>query len=283
MFVPFNFKGVRHMTNNTAVVEGIDMRWEEHGDGLPLVLIHGIPTSPALWRHVLPLISGARCLAFEMVGYGESIPQGNGRDISIARQADYVAAWLKHLGIEQAAFAGHDLGGGVVQHMVARYPNLCRGIFLTNAIGYDSWPIPSVKMLRAMALMARQFPDVMVKQIIRSMMIRGHDNMARAREATDIHWQPYKRHGAAEALTRQIQALKVEDTLAVEQQLQNSGVRARIAWGAADQFQKIGYGERFAQDLKAPLYRIENGKHFTPEDHPEIVAREINQLLADVQ
>ncbi|MFC6489332.1 alpha/beta fold hydrolase [Nitratireductor sp. GCM10026969] len=54
-------------------------------------------------------------------------------------------------------------------------------------------------------------------------------------------------------------------------------------WGAADQFQKAEYGERFARDLSAPLRQIEQGRHSTPEDHPEIVAHEINQLLADVQ
>jgi hypothetical protein len=42
-----------------------------------------------LWRHVLPQVRGGRLLAFEMVGYGESIPAGRDRDISVARQADY--------------------------------------------------------------------------------------------------------------------------------------------------------------------------------------------------
>lgn len=60
------------------------------------------------------------------------------------------------------------------------------------------------------------------------------------------------------------------------------GVPARRCWGAADQFQKIGYGERLARDLSAPLRRIEGGKHFTPEDHPDIIATEINALIATV-
>jgi pimeloyl-ACP methyl ester carboxylesterase len=60
-------------------------------------------------------VRGGRCLAFEMVGYGESIPAGRDRDISVARQADYLLAWLNHLDIEQAVLAGHDLGGGVAQ------------------------------------------------------------------------------------------------------------------------------------------------------------------------
>ena len=44
---------------------------------------------------VVPQLEVARCLAFEMVGYGSSIPEGRGRDISVARQAEYLVAWAK--------------------------------------------------------------------------------------------------------------------------------------------------------------------------------------------
>jgi pimeloyl-ACP methyl ester carboxylesterase len=53
------------------------------GEGFPVVLVHGIPTGPALWRHVLPQVRGGSLLAFEMVGYGDSIPAGRDRDISV--------------------------------------------------------------------------------------------------------------------------------------------------------------------------------------------------------
>lgn len=68
-----------------AEVGGIAMRWLEHGEGPVVVLIHGIPTSPALWRQVMLRIDAARCLVWQMVGYGASIPEGRERDISVAR------------------------------------------------------------------------------------------------------------------------------------------------------------------------------------------------------
>ena len=64
------------------------MRWEQQGEGRPAVFIHGIPTSPRLWRHVIPRVSGARSMAWEMVGYGASIEEGAGRDISVVKQAE---------------------------------------------------------------------------------------------------------------------------------------------------------------------------------------------------
>lgn len=270
------------MISHTADINGIPMRWEEQGEGMPLVLIHGIPTSPALWRHMVPRISGARCLAFEMIGYGESIPAGIGRDISVGRQADYLVSWLRELGIERAIFAGHDLGGGVAQIAAVRHPELCAGLFLTNAIGYDSWPIPSVKAMRTMAPITRRLPKSAGKQIVHTLLYRGHDDKAQAPDALNTHWAPYAKDGGTEALVRQMQSLNVQDTLTVADELAHLHVPTRIVWDADDQFQKLAYGERFARDLEAPLYRIEGGKHFTPEDHPDILAQEINQLVTTI-
>jgi pimeloyl-ACP methyl ester carboxylesterase len=117
-----------------ATVRGVPMRWTEVGEGFPVVLVHGIPTSPALWRHVLPQVHGGRCLAFEMVGYGNSIPAGRDRDISVARQADYLLGWLEQLGVERAVLVGHDLGGGVAQIAAVHQPRRCAGLVLADAI-----------------------------------------------------------------------------------------------------------------------------------------------------
>ena len=266
--------------SKTATIEGIRMKWEESGDGLPVVLIHGIPTCPALWRHVTPRIARAHCLAWEMVGYGGSIPEGRDRDISVGQQADYLMSWLDHLGIQQAVLAGHDLGGGVAHIAALRNPARCRGLFLTNAIGYDSWPIPSVKAMRIAGPVVSHLPDPAFKQVFRSFLHRGHDDSARAEEAMQVHWPHYEGHDGAAAFIRQVDSLNVDDTLAVADRLSSLKVPARIAWGADDQFQKIEYGERFARDLSAPLRRIEGGKHFTPEDHPHVIAEEISRLVA---
>jgi pimeloyl-ACP methyl ester carboxylesterase len=270
------------MQSKTASVAGITMRWEEQGEGVPLVLIHGIPTSPALWRHVVPSISGARCLAWEMVGYGASIAEGRERDISVARQAEYLVQWLGQLGIEQAVLAGHDLGGGVAHIAAIGHPALCLGLFLTNSIGYDSWPIPSVNIMRAMGPLVSYLPKAVFKQVFRTFIHRGHDVASRADEAIGAHWPYYEHHDGAAAFVRQVKSLDVQDTLSVADALPRLGIHARIAWGAADQFQKVEYGERFARDLKAPLRRIPGGRHFTPEDHADVIAEELNLLLADV-
>jgi pimeloyl-ACP methyl ester carboxylesterase len=52
-----------------TIVNGAPTRWAHAGEGrVTVVLVHGIPTSPVLWRHVIPRVRGARCLAPEMAG-----------------------------------------------------------------------------------------------------------------------------------------------------------------------------------------------------------------------
>lgn len=60
---------------------------------------------------------------------------------------------------------------------------------------------------------------------------------------------------------------------------QLAGVPARLVWSAAGRFQKVHFGERLAADLDGELVRIEGGKHFVPEDHPDEIARAIAGVL----
>jgi pimeloyl-ACP methyl ester carboxylesterase len=282
--------GTRDMETRSGTVEGISvrridipMRWLERGEGLPLVLIHGMPTSPLLWREVIVRIAGARCLAWEMVGYGASILEGRERDISVSAQADYLVLWLNYLGISRAVLAGHCVGAVVAQVAAIRYPGMCAGLFLTNVSGYDSWPPAFVRRLQALNGAVQRLPNPLFKPLFRAWVRRGHDSSAQAQAALEAHWPHYARNGGAAAFVRQIDALDVRDTLAVADRLPDLNLPARLVWGTGDRSQTIELGERLARALNAPLRRIEGAKHFTPEDHPEVVAEEINRLLEEVR
>lgn len=270
-------------TSRRETVDGVPIRWEERGSGPVVVLVHGIPTSPELWRHVIPRLGGVRVLAFEMVGYGQSIPAGREHPISVADQARYLNRWLDHLAVDRAVLVGHDLGGGVVQIAAVDRPDRCGGLVLTNAIAYDSWPIPSVRALRAIPRVLRATPDPALKLIMGTLLARGHDDRAVAGESFKIHHRPYAQHDGTAALARQVSSLDVTDTLAVADQLPTLDVPARVVWGLADQFQKPRYGERLARDLGASAVGIPGGKHFTPEDHPDAVAADIVGLVHEVE
>lgn len=267
------------MIAKEMVVDGVVNRWLESGEGPPIVLVHGIPTSPRLWRHVVPLLGG-RALCWEMRGYGTSIGEGRDSDIGLAAQAGYLLSWLNALELPQPpVLVGHDLGGGVAQIAAVRSPGSFAGIMLTNAVSYDSWPIPRVKAMTALAPVMSRLPESMIYPSFVQLLHQGHDDRQRALESIAQHWPPYVVGGAAPAMIRQMSALRTSDTMAIAGQLPALGLPAAVVWGDADRFQKIEYGERLAADLGAQFTRIGGGKHFTPEDHPAEVAAAINGLL----
>ena len=70
------------------------MAYVDTGQGDPIVLLHGNPTSSYLWRNVIPhLEKHGRCLAPDLIGMGESgkAPGGSYRFLDEAR---YLDAWL---------------------------------------------------------------------------------------------------------------------------------------------------------------------------------------------
>src|SRR3982750_922822 len=96
-----------------ADVNGIRLYYETHGDGRPLILLHGGLGSGEMFGPVTPALAGA--------GYQVIVPdlQGHGRTADIDRptdvrlMADDIAALIRHLGLEKADVLGASLGGGV--------------------------------------------------------------------------------------------------------------------------------------------------------------------------
>jgi pimeloyl-ACP methyl ester carboxylesterase len=146
------------------------------------VMVHGLPTSPALWRHVMPRIRDSRCLAWELVGYGSSIPQGSRCDLLVARQAGYLLDWLTALRIKRAVLVDHDLGG-VVQIAAAQQPRICAGLVLINSIGYDAWPVPTVKLARRLSVLAERLPRRLFRLAFRRFMRLAHTSRDQATKA----------------------------------------------------------------------------------------------------
>src|SRR5262249_1565199 len=79
------------------------------GDGPPVVLLHGFPTSSFLWRDLLPVVSvGMRVVAPDFLGFGES-DKPEAADLSLVAQAASVRELTAALGIDRFAVVGHGM------------------------------------------------------------------------------------------------------------------------------------------------------------------------------
>jgi pimeloyl-ACP methyl ester carboxylesterase len=113
-------------------VNGLEMYYEIHGTGQPLVLLHGafsaIGTS---FGKILPgLAKHRQIIAFELQGHGRTADID--RPLSIEAMADDVAAALRSLGIEQADLFGYSMGAAVALQTVIRHPDIVRKLVLAS-------------------------------------------------------------------------------------------------------------------------------------------------------
>jgi pimeloyl-ACP methyl ester carboxylesterase len=101
------------------------------GEGSPLLLIHGWGASSRYWLGAFTLLAERHDLiAVDLPGFGES-PPGRG-PTNLATLTATVLELCEALGLDQAAVAGHSLGGGVAMLLAAHRPALVRRLALVS-------------------------------------------------------------------------------------------------------------------------------------------------------
>jgi pimeloyl-ACP methyl ester carboxylesterase len=97
------------------------LHWPAHGPRI--VLIHGFGTANTSWSTVGPLLAraGYATYALDLGGFGLSSKAWEA-SYGHPDQADLVAAWMEHLGLDTAMIVGHSMGGNVAAHLALRHP-----------------------------------------------------------------------------------------------------------------------------------------------------------------
>jgi pimeloyl-ACP methyl ester carboxylesterase len=120
-------------------VNGLNLYYEIHGAGEPLVLLHGGLGSTDMFGELLPSLSKIRrVITVDLQGHGRTADIE--RPLSYEAMADDIAALLKNLGIEQADIMGYSLGGGVALRTAIQHPEAVKKLVLIS-IGFrrDGW------------------------------------------------------------------------------------------------------------------------------------------------
>ena len=99
----------------------IEIYYEDHGAGQPVVLIHGYPLSGRAWdKQVAALLeAGYRVITYDRRGFGKSSQPASGYDYDTF--AADLNTLLEHLDLREAVLVGHSMGTGEVTRYLARY------------------------------------------------------------------------------------------------------------------------------------------------------------------
>src|SRR4029077_5497347 len=99
----------------------IEIHYEDHGTGQPVVLIHGYQLRGRAWDKQVPALleAGYRVITYDRRGFGQSSQPVTGYDYDTFAAA--LATLLDHLDLRDAVLAGHSMGTGEVTRYLARY------------------------------------------------------------------------------------------------------------------------------------------------------------------
>jgi pimeloyl-ACP methyl ester carboxylesterase len=118
-------------TGAYADVNGLHMYYETHGNGRPMILLHGGLGSGEMFGPILPALSANHLvIAPDLQAHGRTADID--RPISERLMADDIAALIDHLELEKPDIVGYSLGGGVAFQMAVTYPDKVRKAVLAS-------------------------------------------------------------------------------------------------------------------------------------------------------
>ena len=129
-------------------VKGLKMAYQEEGEGVPIVFLHGNPTSSYLWRNVVPHLKGlGRCLVPDLIGMGDSdpLPKSGPGSYRFSEHAGFLEELLQKLEVEKdAILVGHDWGGALLFQWAMQHPDAVQGIVymetIVSPVSWRDWP-----------------------------------------------------------------------------------------------------------------------------------------------
>ena len=119
-------------TGQYAQVNGINLYYETHGAGRPLILLHGGLGSGEMFGPILPTLAERhQVIAVDLQGHGRTADID--RPVDIRLMADDIAALIDHLGLDKPDLVGYSLGGGVALQTAVKYPAKVRRLVAASA------------------------------------------------------------------------------------------------------------------------------------------------------
>lgn len=114
-----------------APVGDLEMYYEIHGSGPPLILLHGAYMTIDMMGPILPGLAGTRrVIAVEQQGHGRTADVD--RPLTYEQMADDTAALARHLEVDTADVVGYSMGGGIALQLAIRHPALVRRLVLAS-------------------------------------------------------------------------------------------------------------------------------------------------------
>jgi pimeloyl-ACP methyl ester carboxylesterase len=256
-----------------------------HGEGEPVVLIHGTPSSSWIWRNILPSLveAGYKVHVFDLLGYGLSErPRDPNIDTSVTGQVPILEGLLDIWGLDNLHVIAHDIGGGIAQRFGIQSPERVRTLTMIDVVSYDSWPSKRThEQMQAGLEKLIKAPDAEHREHFRDWLYSTVQNKKRLAETSmetylDFICGPV---GQGSFFQHQVMHYDPRHTDEVAPRYAELGERpVQLIWGADDAWQVVAWAHKLNAAIPgSELHVLEDCGHFSMEDQPE----KISTLLVD--
>ncbi|MFH8248856.1 alpha/beta fold hydrolase [Microbacterium sp. B2969] len=170
---------------------GATIVYEQHGSGpRTFVLVHGIGMGRKVFGDLTRLLSShARVIALDLPGYGDA-PEPP-KTLTVERNADVVAAFLKRQEYPDVTLVGHSMGAQVAVEVASRHPSTVRRVVLAG-------PTVDPRARRASLQIARLLQDIAIEDPV--VWARGAREYLRAGPNVRLKFRAMLRHRPEDAL-----------------------------------------------------------------------------------
>jgi non-heme chloroperoxidase len=260
----------------------IDIHYEDHGTGQPVVLIHGYPLSGRAWDKQVPVLldAGHRVITYDRRGFGASSQPTSGYDYDTF--AADLNTLLEHLDLRDAVLAGHSMGTGEVTRYVSRYGSdrVAKGVLVSPIPPYllqapDNPDGVPGSLFDGFAAAARADTPAWMKGFLDNFY---NIDTLRGTLISDQAWQASWNLAVTASATAAVACISTWTT-DFRDDLPKIGVPVLVVQGDADQVLPLDKtGQRLPALIKdARLTVVEGGPHAIPWTH----AAQVNTALLD--
>jgi non-heme chloroperoxidase len=275
-----------YMTVGKENSGNIDLYYEDHGSGKPVVLIHGYPLSGASWEKQMAALlpAGHRVITYDRRGFGKSSQPTTGYNYDTF--AEDLHKLVTHLQLRDVALAGFSMGGGEVARYIGKYGSkgVSKAVFIAavppfllktpdNPEGVDGSVFDGIQ--KAIAADRYAFFTEFFKNFYNTDLLLGKRV---SEQAVQSSWNV----AAGSSATASFACVPTwhED---FRKDLTRVDVPTLVIHGDADRIVPIGAsGHRTATLIKgARLMAVKNGPHCITWTHAEEVNRELVNFLGE--
>ena len=261
--------------------------YREYGTGAPVVFVHGLMVSGALWRKVAPrLANHYHCIVPDWPLGSHNVPLNPDADLSPLGLARLIADFLAALRLGPVTLVGNDTGGALCQIVAAEYPERIARLVLTNCDAFDNFLPPTFRYLQWGAhipgfvfLTAQAMRWPAVRRLPNAFGLLTKRPLERA--VSDAYVGPVISNPAVRReVSKVLKGISPSFTLAAATKLTDFRKPVLLAWAPEDRLFPFAHAQRLSEIFPdARLESIENSYTFVPEDQPERLAGLIDAFM----